>query len=195
MSKSYPPRYPQGYPPVSEPNPRDVDELESIILAWQMLLKLAPAAAYGRYVPGRSKQTCWSATGLGTSQRQLRYVDSGVPSHQQRLSCPGHERSVYRMSSGAGRLLRREERGPYPAVPGIGHEEAGRTTVAQRGPIKGRGTTPSARPVRCMPSHCIAADSSHIGASESDVAPGVRRNLPTRPVEQGRTKDCRLYGH
>lgn len=59
---------------------------------------VCPAAASGRSVPGRSKQTCWSATGLGTSQRQLRYVVSGDTQSPAALVVPRHERSVYRMS-------------------------------------------------------------------------------------------------
>lgn len=181
MSKSYPPRYPQGYPPVSEPNPRDVDELESIILAWQMLLKLAPAAAYGRYVPGRSEQTIGQQRAWELPNDSCGMSVAEVSSYQQRLSCPGMSRASTGCQSGVGRLLPRGERGPNPAVPGIGHEEASRATVAQRGPFKGRGATPSARPVRCMLCLCIAANSSDIEASQSDVATALRRNVPARP--------------
>lgn len=146
-----------------------------------MLLKLAPAAAYGRYVPGRSEQSYWSTTGLGTSQRQLRYVGSGGIQLPAAPVVPRHERSLYRMSKRSRPPTSQRGKGSKPRRPGDWPRGGEPCDRGAEGPFKGRGATPSARPVRCMLCHCIAANSSHIEASQSDVATAVRRNVPTRP--------------
>ena len=185
VSTSYPPRYPQGYPPPSGPDPRRVDDLESIILTWQTLLLLARLRRPEGPCPAARSRPLGQLRAWEHHSNSCGMSVAGVPSHQQHLSCPRHERSLYRMSKRSRPPTSQRGKGSsIPAVPGIGHEEASRATVAQRGPIKGRGITPSARPVRCMPSHCIAADSAHIGVSESDVAPGVRQNVLLGRMEQ-----------
>lgn len=103
---------------------------------------------------------------------------AGVPSHQQHLSCPRHERSLYRMSKRSRPPTSQRGKGSsIPAVPGIGHEEASRATVAQRGPIKGRGITPSARscPLYALTLHCCGF------RSYRSIGVGCR---PWRPAER-----------
>ena len=158
-------------------NPRGVDELEGIILAWQMLLKLAPAAAYGRYVPGRSKQTYWSATGLGTSQRQLRYVGSGGTQLPAAPVVPRHERSVYRMSKRSRPPTSQRGKGSKPRRPGDWP--------------RGEGTLQRPRshsacascPLYALPLHCCEF------LSYRSIAVGCRHRRPAeRPYSAGLNK-------
>lgn len=117
-----------------------------------------------------------------------------VSSYQQRLSCPGMSGASTGCQSGVGRLLPRGERGPNPAVPGIGHEEASRATVAQRDPSK------AAEPLRLR---VLSAVCSAIALLRIPLISKHRSRMSPPPsggtsllgrIEQGRTEDCRLYG-
>ena len=195
VSTSYPPRYPQGYPPPSGPDPRRVDDPESIILTWQTLLLLARLRRPEGPCPAARSRPLGQLRAWEHHSNSCGMSVAGVPSHQQHLSCPRHERSLYRMSKRSRPPTSQRGKGPYLPSRGLATRRRAARPWHRGDPSKAAESL-RLRVLSAVCPHTALLRIPLISEYRSRMSPlASGRTYCSAGWNKGRTEGCRLYGH